>query len=199
MAENEVKEKEVKLTNKQIAFCREYILDWNATQAAIRAGYSKKTAQEIGAQNLSKLIIQSHIQECKNNLEEIAGISRLRVIQEHAKLAFSSIAHLHNTWIERKEFESLTDDQRSCISEISTQTRTVFEYDTESKKKKPVEIEFVKIKLYDKQKSLDSISKILGYDSETKIKHSGEVKTGFTVQVVNSANQIPETEQDVEM
>lgn len=39
----------------------EYLIDLNATQAAIRAGYSVKTAQEIGAQNLSKLIIQTAI------------------------------------------------------------------------------------------------------------------------------------------
>ena len=50
-----------KLTPKQAAFCQEYVLDLNATQAAIRAGYSKKTANEQGAQQLVKLSVQGEI------------------------------------------------------------------------------------------------------------------------------------------
>lgn len=53
------------LTDKQEMFCREYLIDLNATQAAIRAGYSEKTANEQGAQNLAKLSIQSRISELK--------------------------------------------------------------------------------------------------------------------------------------
>ena len=56
---------ELKLNNKQMMFCKEYMIDLNATQAAIRAGYSKKTAQEIGSQNLSKLIIQEEMRSYK--------------------------------------------------------------------------------------------------------------------------------------
>lgn len=52
-----------KLTPKQAMFCIEYLKDLNATQAAIRAGYSEHTAQEIGAENLSKPIIMEAIQE----------------------------------------------------------------------------------------------------------------------------------------
>ncbi len=52
-----------KLTPKQKKFCEEYIVDLNATQAAIRAGYSKRTANEQGSQNLAKLSIQETIQE----------------------------------------------------------------------------------------------------------------------------------------
>lgn len=47
-----------KLTAKQERFCREYIIDLNATRAAIRAGYSEKTANRIASENLSKLDIQ---------------------------------------------------------------------------------------------------------------------------------------------
>lgn len=52
-----------KLTAKQQRFCNEYLIDLNATQAAIRAGYSKKTARVIGAQNLSKLAVKNYINE----------------------------------------------------------------------------------------------------------------------------------------
>ena len=51
-----------KLTAKQQRFCDEYLIDLNATQAAIRAGYSKKTANRIGTENLSKLVIKQYIE-----------------------------------------------------------------------------------------------------------------------------------------
>lgn len=54
---------EKKLTAKQKRFCDEYLIDLNATQAAIRAGYSKKTARVIGAQNLSKLAVKNYIDQ----------------------------------------------------------------------------------------------------------------------------------------
>ena len=54
---------EKKLTAKQQRFCDEYLIDLNATQAAIRAGYSKKTAYAIGNENLNKLEIKSHIEK----------------------------------------------------------------------------------------------------------------------------------------
>lgn len=50
-----------KLTAKQQRFCDEYLIDLNATQAAIRAGYSKKTAKDIGCENLTKPNIKAYI------------------------------------------------------------------------------------------------------------------------------------------
>ena len=55
--------KKAKLTEKQQRFVDEYLIDLNATQAAIRAGYSVKTANEQGSQNLAKLSIQQTIAE----------------------------------------------------------------------------------------------------------------------------------------
>lgn len=51
-----------KLTAKQEAFVREYMVDLNATQAAIRAGYSEKTSRSIGQENLTKPVILARIQ-----------------------------------------------------------------------------------------------------------------------------------------
>jgi phage terminase small subunit len=50
-----------KMTAKQMRFCDEYLIDLNATQAAIRAGYSKKTANRIATENLSKPVIKEYI------------------------------------------------------------------------------------------------------------------------------------------
>ena len=54
---------EKKLTAKQQRFCDEYLIDLNATQAAIRAGYSEKTAKVIGCENLTKPDIKKYIEE----------------------------------------------------------------------------------------------------------------------------------------
>lgn len=59
-----------KLTPKQEAFCQEYLKDLNATQAAIRAGYSVETARSIGQENLTKPDIENHIQELMREREE---------------------------------------------------------------------------------------------------------------------------------
>lgn len=53
----------MKLTPKQQLFCDEYLIDLNATQAAIRAGYSEKTAKQIGQENLSKPDLKKYIEE----------------------------------------------------------------------------------------------------------------------------------------
>jgi phage terminase small subunit len=164
------------LTEKQKAFCREYIFDWNATRAAKAAGYSENTASEMGYENLNKPQIKAYIEEIQKDLEKLSGISRLKVLQEHQKLAFSSIAHLHNSWITRKEFEQLTEDQKASIEEISTQTRFEKDYSTDPEGA-TVQIDYVKIKLYSKQKSLDSINKMLGYDVAKKIELSAPIRS----------------------
>lgn len=58
-----VADKEAKLTSKQQRFCDEYLTDMNATQAAIRAGYSRKTARVIGQENLLKPAIRNYIEK----------------------------------------------------------------------------------------------------------------------------------------
>ncbi|MDR5616902.1 terminase small subunit [Arsenophonus sp.] len=72
------------LTDKQEAFCREYLIDLNATQAAIRAGYSEKTARRIGSENVTKLDIQKRIQdlmeERKNRIEVNADYVLKRLV-----------------------------------------------------------------------------------------------------------------------
>lgn len=65
-----------KLTDKQKRFVEEYLIDLNATQAAIRAGYSEETARQIGAENLSKPVIQEAIQQAQNKRSERTQITQ---------------------------------------------------------------------------------------------------------------------------
>ena len=69
------------LTPKQQRFVEEYLIDLNATQAAIRAGYSEKTAQEIGSENLSKPMVAKAIAEAQEKLSNKAQVTVEMVVQ----------------------------------------------------------------------------------------------------------------------
>lgn len=77
-----------KLTPKQQRFVEEYLVDLNATQAAIRAGYSPQTARVIGAENLSKPAIKKAIEVAMAERSRRTGITADRVLRELARIAF---------------------------------------------------------------------------------------------------------------
>ena len=83
--------KKGKLTEKQQRFVDEYLIDLNATQAAIRAGYSVKTADAIGCENLTKPNIQQAIAEHMAERSRRTGVNQDRVVLELAKIACFSI------------------------------------------------------------------------------------------------------------
>ncbi|RLI35947.1 hypothetical protein DRO66_06555 [Candidatus Bathyarchaeota archaeon] len=74
------------MTDKQKRFCEEYVLDWNATRAAIAAGYSEKTAYSIGNENLSKPEIATYIENIQKDFSKLAGLSKLGVLEELKKV-----------------------------------------------------------------------------------------------------------------
>lgn len=163
------------LTESQKVFCNEWIFDFNGSRAYLVAypASSVDAARSSASDLLSKPNIKAYCKDLQDNLSETAGISRLKVLREHEKLAFSSIAHLHNTWITRKEFDELTDDQKASIEEISTSTRT--ERINQGKKDEAlIDVEYIKVKLYSKQKSLDAINRMLGFDATPKLSLSVE-------------------------
>src|SRR3546814_8117 len=79
------------LTDKQRRFVEEYLVDLNATQAAIRAGYSKKTAASIGEENLRKPDIAKAIQEAQAARSKRTEITQDQVLKELAKIGFADI------------------------------------------------------------------------------------------------------------
>lgn len=78
----------VALTARQQAFVAEYLIDLNATKAAERAGYSKKTAGKQGTQLLAKPSISEAIEEAKKARQRRTEITQDKVIEEIAKYAF---------------------------------------------------------------------------------------------------------------
>lgn len=79
------------LTDKQRRFVEEYLVDLNATQAAIRAGYSAKTAQEQSSRLLSNVMVQQAIREAQEARSQRTEITADRVLQELAKIGFADI------------------------------------------------------------------------------------------------------------
>jgi len=118
------------LTDKQDAFCREYIVDYNATQAAIRAGYSRKTANEQGAQNLAKLSIQERLKGLKAKVLESVEIRALDVAKSDKEVVTVTWEELHE-WdgyvAMAKPPDELTDIQKRAIKGI-TQSGKYFTY-----------------------------------------------------------------------
>lgn len=79
-----------RLTEKQKRFIAEYLVDLNATQAAIRAGYSEKTAYSAGQRMLKKVEIHAAIQEAMQERQERTEITQDKVLTEIGKVAFAS-------------------------------------------------------------------------------------------------------------
>jgi phage terminase small subunit len=75
-----------KLTSRQQAFCEEYLIDLNALQAAIRAGYSGKTAKQIGSENLSKPDVAKYIAELKAERSLLTKIDAAWVLMSAKKV-----------------------------------------------------------------------------------------------------------------
>ena len=87
---------EKKLTPKQAQFVKEYCLDLNATQAAIRAGYSEKSAPDIAAQLLGKTHIKAAILEARKERSDATGINAAWLLKRLADEATADVADLYD-------------------------------------------------------------------------------------------------------
>jgi len=107
------------LTPRIKRFCEEYIKDFNGTQAAIRAGYSKKTANEQSSQLLAKLNVQDFLSKLKQNLSDKNEGLAQQVIDELKKIGFSNIQDYIKSDNEIKDLTTITRDKapRQPLSE----------------------------------------------------------------------------------
>lgn len=102
-----------KLTDKQKKFVEEYLIDLNATQAAIRAGYKPENAQQIGSENLSKLVISNAIANAMAERSRRTGINQDRIVQELARIAFVKITDVVDS--DGEINANASDDDLACI------------------------------------------------------------------------------------
>lgn len=142
--------KKAKLTEKQQRFVDEYLIDLNATQATIRAGYSVKTANEQGSQNLAKLSIQQAIAEQMAERSKRTGINQDRVVLELAKIALVKMTDIVDNQGRIKSDAS--PDDLACIESVKYK-------ESESDTGSSVERE---VKIASKLKALELLGKHLG-------------------------------------
>lgn len=162
---------DVKLTIKQENFCNYYVECGNASEAYRRAynavNMKDKTIWERASKLLNEYKVSTRVEELRRQANDMAKITKERILKELSNMAFSSISEMHNTWIERKEFDKLTYSQKASIKSISTK---VLKKNIGTKDDPQiVDVEFVKIELYDKIKAIECINKMLGYNEPEKV------------------------------
>lgn len=170
-------EKKKKLTAKQRTFVDEYLVDLNATQAAIRAGYSQRTAKEIGCQNLTKLNIAAAIDKAIMARSARTKITVDRVLKELARLAFANMfdyVRVNSDGLAYVDLSDITRDQFAAVQELNIDQYLEFENDEAREVKK------VKLKLADKRSNLELIGRHLKMFTD-KIEHGGELTLGQIV------------------
>lgn len=104
------------LSDQRQRFVDEYLIDLNGTQAAIRAGYSPKTAQEQASRLLSNVMVQEAISKAMAARSRRTGVNQDRVVLELAKLAFVKMTDVVDS--NGRIREDATDDDLSCIESI---------------------------------------------------------------------------------
>lgn len=157
------------LTAKQRRFVEEYLVDLNATQAAIRAKYSKKTARQMGDENLSKPDIAAAIQKAEQARSKRTEITQDAVLQELAKIGFANMQDYMRVGADGDpylDFSNLTRDQAAALIEV-----TVEDF-KEGRGEDSRDVRRVKFKLGDKKSALVDIGRHLGMFKD-RIEHSG--------------------------
>jgi phage terminase small subunit len=145
-----------KLSPKQEAFVQEYLTDLNATQAAIRAGYSVRTAAVIGTENLSKPSIKVRIAEAMKAREQRTHITQDRVLQELARLAFSDLRRAFNEDGTLKLPNEWDDDTAAAMAGVDTSVTSI------GTAEDPATLTTKKVKVFDKSTALTLAMRHLG-------------------------------------
>lgn len=149
---------EKKMTPKQQLFVAEYLVDLNATQAAIRAGYSPKTAYSQGERLLKNVEVSSAIQAAMEKRVEKTEITAQRVLDEISKLSFSDIRKFFDENGNLLPVHMLSDDAAAAISSIEVVTKVL----PGRGEGESAEVEYIhKIKTWDKRGSLELLGRHL--------------------------------------
>ncbi|WP_346208384.1 terminase small subunit [Caldifermentibacillus hisashii] len=166
------------LTAKQKRFVEEYLIDLNATQAAIRAGYSPDSAKQIGSENLSKPSIRARIDQALAERSKRTGINADRVVRELARIGLVNPANVIN-FDEATVKDDATEDDLAAISSVKVKVIPGEDGDI-------VERE---VRMYDKNRALELLGKHLGIFKD-KLEING------SMDVVKIVDDIPRSDDD---
>lgn len=156
------------LTQKQRLFVDEYLIDLNATQAAIRAGYSPNNADKIGSELLGKTRVSDAIKTAMAERSKRTGINQDRILMELAKIALVNPENVVN-FDEAKIREDALPEDLAAVASVKVKRFP-------TKDGEGIERE---IKFYDKTKALDLAGRHLGMFKD-KLELSGGLDTEKT-------------------
>ena len=160
------------MNQKQKAFATEYVIDYNATQAAIRAGYSKKTAYSMGQRLLKNVEVKKMIRELEEAASERTSITKDMVLKELAKIAFVDPRKLFDEEGRPKDIRFLDPDTAAALSSVDIYEE--FDYNGDEKELMGYT---KKYKWSDKLRALEMLGKHLGMFTD-KVHVEGTVETG---------------------
>jgi len=172
----------MKLTPKQLKFCQEYLIDLNATQAAIRAGYSPKTASEQGTRLLGNVKVQEYIQEKQKNKAVELDITQTMILQELVKIAFGDVKNYFDEHGRLINISELQGNISASIKSVTVQQEKI-----KMEGEILVEESVKKIESYDKLKAIDTINRMLGFYAKDNEQKKPDMGFGF---FLTQSNQV---------
>ena len=154
------------LTAKQKRFVEEYMIDLNGAAAAIRAGYSAKSARQIGAENLTKPDLRARIDEAMAERSRRTGINADVVIRELARIGLLNAGKVVN-FSDATVKDTAAEDDLAAIASLKVKT-------SETDQGTTVERE---VKFHDKNKALELLGRHLGmFNDKLQVSGEGTVK-----------------------
>jgi phage terminase small subunit len=153
----------MEITDRQKKFCQEYMKDFNGTQAAIRAGYSKKTANEQAARLLTNVNLQKYLSTLKEKAADKNEELTERIKDELIKIGFSDIRGYLDSGNTVKDISQLSPSLTTCVESIK---KTETEFGSGENKGTKKSIQF---KLHSKLDALEKLAKYVGlYEADNR-------------------------------
>ena len=163
----DIEQSEFQITDRMKKFVDEYLVDFNATQAAIRAGYSSDTANEQGSQLLARPDIRELVAEGQKEVMERTQTFQDNAVDELKIVGFSDLADFLTVKadgiVEQKPFNELTKAQTKCIKKIKQTVRSSHSADGTILHQTAV----IEIELHDKLRALELLGRHLGMFNDT--------------------------------
>ena len=145
------------LSPRRARFVVEYLVDLNATQAAIRAGYSPHTAKQQGSRLLTDVDVSRAIAGGQRELAERHNVDADRVLTEYARIAFSDITDYGDVFVTGEiDFDSLPPGTSAALADLVVDTFA------EGKNEEARRVRRVRVKLHNKLTALEALAKHLG-------------------------------------
>jgi len=176
--------KEKKLTDRQRRFVQEYLIDFNASQSALRAGYTEKNHAIMGARQLQNPFVKEEIEKRMADIKQRNDLKQDEVVAEFKKIAFANITDFINIipveYEDKKGNKKIRYDfELKDLSQVAPEKLSAI---LEIKRNKHGDLV---IKLHDKKGALDSLGRYLGMFSDNlSVNNKGDVAVKINVKGV---------------